>query len=104
MATSGSSTASRWPTCARLIDDVAARPRRGRAPEFGLSAFVIARETEAEAQAALLRLSELAKLDAPIRAVQRANTDPSFSDGADDGQDAAGRQQWRHRSRPGRQL
>jgi alkanesulfonate monooxygenase len=59
-----------------LIDDVAARPRLGAPLDFGLSAFVIARDTEAEAQAALLRLSELAKLDAPIRAVQRANTDP----------------------------
>jgi alkanesulfonate monooxygenase len=43
---------------------------------FGLSAFVITRESEAEAQATLQRLAELAKLDAPIRAVQRANTDP----------------------------
>ena len=59
-----------------LIADVASRPRQGPPLEFGLSAFVIARETEAEAHAALLRLSELAKLDAPIRAVQRANTDP----------------------------
>jgi alkanesulfonate monooxygenase len=59
-----------------LITDVSTRPRVGATLEFGLSAFVIARETEAEAQAALLRLSELAKLDAPIRAVQRANTDP----------------------------
>jgi alkanesulfonate monooxygenase len=59
-----------------LITDVAARPRGGSPLRFGLSAFVIARETEAKAQAALLRLSELAKLDAPIRAIQRANTDP----------------------------
>jgi alkanesulfonate monooxygenase len=59
-----------------LIADVAARPRKGKPLEFGLSAFIIARETEAEAEAALHRLSELARLDAPIRAVQRANTDP----------------------------
>ena len=59
-----------------LIADVSARPRVGPALGFGLSAFVIARESEAQAQAALLRLSNLAKLDAPIRAVQRANTDP----------------------------
>ena len=59
-----------------LIADVAGRPRSGKPLRFGLSAFVIARETEAQAQAALLRLSELAKLDAPIRAVQRLNTDP----------------------------
>lgn len=60
----------------RLIADVASRPRTGQPLEFGLSAFVIARKTETEAQTALLRLAELAKLDAPIRAVQRANTDP----------------------------
>ena len=50
-----------------LIADVASRPRSGPPLNFGLSAFVIARETEAEAQAALTRLSELAKRDAPIR-------------------------------------
>jgi alkanesulfonate monooxygenase len=59
-----------------LIADVASRPRQGAPLEFGLSAFVIARETEAEAHASLFRLAELAKLDAPIRAVQRTNTDP----------------------------
>jgi alkanesulfonate monooxygenase len=59
-----------------LIDNVASRARSGQPLNFGLSAFVIARETEAEAQAALTRLFELAKLDAPIRVVQRANTDP----------------------------
>ena len=60
-----------------LITDVTARPRGAKPPlRFGLSAFVIARETEAQAQEALVRLSELAKLDAPIRAIQRANTDP----------------------------
>jgi alkanesulfonate monooxygenase len=59
-----------------LITDVASRPRSGPPLRFGLSAFVIARETEAEAQAALNHLSELAAKDAPIRSVQRANTDP----------------------------
>jgi alkanesulfonate monooxygenase len=59
-----------------LIADVAGRPRLGAPLEYGLSAFVIARKTEDEAQAALLRLSELAKQDASIRVVQRANTDP----------------------------
>jgi alkanesulfonate monooxygenase len=59
-----------------LIDDVAARPRTGLPLNFGLSAFVIARKTEAEAQLALTHLFELASLDAPIRAVQRSNTDP----------------------------
>ena len=42
-----------------LIADVAARPRAGRPLRFGLSAFVIARETEAEAQAALAICSSL---------------------------------------------
>jgi alkanesulfonate monooxygenase len=60
-----------------LITDVAARPRSGPPLRFGLSAFVIARETEAEAQAHLERLFTLAALDAPIRAVQRGNTDPN---------------------------
>jgi alkanesulfonate monooxygenase len=60
-----------------LISDVGSRPRNGSPLEFGLSAFVVARETEAQAQSALLRLSELAKLDAPIRVIQHGNTDPS---------------------------
>jgi len=60
-----------------LIADVAARPRSGPPLRFGLSAFVIARATEAEAQAHLERLFALAALDAPIRAVQRENTDPN---------------------------
>ncbi|WP_428491158.1 LLM class flavin-dependent oxidoreductase [Rhodopila sp.] len=60
-----------------LIADVSARPRTGRTLQFGLSAFVIARDTEARAQAALVRLADLAKLDAPIRELQRANTDPA---------------------------
>jgi alkanesulfonate monooxygenase len=59
-----------------LIADVSGRPRQGAPLSFGLSAFVIARETEAEAQAVLVRLFELAAKDASIRRVQRANTDP----------------------------
>ena len=59
----------------RLIADVSTRPRVGEPLRFGLSAFVIARETEAEAQANLAHLFELAAKDAPIRAVQQANTD-----------------------------
>ena len=58
-----------------LIEDVAARPRPGAPLRYGLSAFVIARETEAEAQAHLAHLFALAAKDAPIRAVQKANTD-----------------------------
>jgi alkanesulfonate monooxygenase len=60
-----------------LIADVAARPRAGAPLRFGLSAFVIARPTEAEAQAHLLHLFDLASKDAEIRVVQRANTDPN---------------------------
>ena len=58
-----------------LIADVAARPRQGPPLRYGLSAFVIARETEAEADAVLRHLFALAAKDAPIRAVQRENTD-----------------------------
>jgi len=60
------------PDVQALIADVR---RRNAAMRFGLSAFVIARETEAEARAALDRLFALAQTDAAIRAVQRANTD-----------------------------
>jgi len=59
-----------------LIGDVASRPRAGAPLRFGLSAFVIARDTEAEAQAHLDHLFALAARDAPIRVVQRVNTDP----------------------------
>jgi alkanesulfonate monooxygenase len=41
-----------------------------------LSAFVIARATDHEAESAYQRLSALAAEDAPMRAIQRANTDP----------------------------
>ena len=63
---------------AALIADVARRQRpAGAGPlRFGLSAFPIARATRAEAEAHLAHLTELAKLDAPARAIQRANTDP----------------------------
>lgn len=56
---------------ARLLADVRARPRpAGAAPlRFGLSAFVIARETAAEAQEALAYAWELEALDRP--AVER---------------------------------
>ena len=64
------------PDVQALIADVAGRKRHGPTLDFGLSAFVIARRTESEAQDALQRLADLARLDAPIRVVQRANTDP----------------------------
>lgn len=60
-----------------LIADVAARPRGARSPlRFGLSAFVVARATDAEAQAEHRRLLALAALDAPLRAANKANIDP----------------------------
>jgi alkanesulfonate monooxygenase len=64
---------------ARLIADVASRTRRaGHAPlRFGLSAFVIARRTQAEAEAHLEHLFELAELDKPLRERQKANIDPN---------------------------
>lgn len=61
---------------AALIADVRRRPRPGPPLRFGLSAFVIARETAAEAKDAYEHLAALAANDAPVRAVQRANTDP----------------------------
>ena len=64
---------------AGLIKDVAARPRDGGVGEplrFGLSAFVIARSTAAEAEAAYQRLLQLAAKDAPMKAIQKQNTDP----------------------------
>ncbi|MEX3975201.1 LLM class flavin-dependent oxidoreductase [Paraburkholderia caribensis] len=63
---------------ARLIGDVSARTRRaGQAPlRFGLSAFVIARPTQAEADAHLAHLFALAELDKPLRERQKANIDP----------------------------
>ena len=60
---------------AALIADVASRPRKGAALRFGLSAFVIARPTEAAAMDNLAHLFALAEQDKDIRAVQHANTD-----------------------------
>ncbi|MEX3633814.1 LLM class flavin-dependent oxidoreductase [Paraburkholderia sp. BR14320] len=62
---------------ARLIADVSARTRpAGQAAlRFGLSAFVIARETAAQADAHLAHLFALADLDKPLRERQKANTD-----------------------------
>ncbi|HEU4658356.1 MAG TPA: LLM class flavin-dependent oxidoreductase [Capillimicrobium sp.] len=51
---------------ARLLADASARPRGDRPPlRFGLSAFVIARETEEEAAQALAEAWRLAALDQP---------------------------------------
>lgn len=59
-----------------LISDLRQRPRQGVALRFGLSAFVIARDTETEAHAYHRHLSDLAAKDSDIRAVQTANSDP----------------------------
>lgn len=61
---------------AALVKDVAARQRSGPPLRFGLSAFVVARETEKEAEVVHRHLLALAAEDAPMRAVQKANTDP----------------------------
>jgi alkanesulfonate monooxygenase len=62
---------------AGLINDLAARPRPGLPLRFGLSAFVIARATEQEAQAHHMHLFALASKDMQIRMTQHANTDPN---------------------------
>jgi len=59
-----------------LIADTAARPRRGPKLRYGLSAFVIARPTDAEAQEEHARILDIARQDAPLRDRQMANTDP----------------------------
>ncbi|WP_043351762.1 LLM class flavin-dependent oxidoreductase, partial [Methylobacterium sp. B1] len=60
---------------AALIEDVARRPAPNGPLRYGLSAFVIARETDAEAQAEQDRLLDLAQRDAALRADTRARTD-----------------------------
>jgi alkanesulfonate monooxygenase len=62
---------------AALIENERTRPRAGVSLRFGLSAFVIARETAAAAQAAYEHLLALAEKDAAIRARQKQNTDPA---------------------------
>jgi alkanesulfonate monooxygenase len=58
-----------------VIEDLRARPRNGSAPlRFGLSAFVIARESEAEAAAELEHLQSLS--DAESRPEISGGTDP----------------------------
>ncbi|MDB5412512.1 MAG: alkanesulfonate monooxygenase [Rubritepida sp.] len=60
-----------------LIADASRRPRKDAPLRYGLSAFVIARATEAEAQAAYERLATLAELDKPILARQAIHIDPA---------------------------
>lgn len=59
-----------------LIGDVRRRPRSGAPLRYGLSAFVIARETEAEANDAFERLLALAAKDADVHELQRRKADP----------------------------
>jgi alkanesulfonate monooxygenase len=58
-----------------LIASVRKLPRSGAPLRFGLSAFVIARETAGKAQAAYEHLVDLAHKDDEIRARQKQNTD-----------------------------
>ncbi len=60
-----------------LIASVRAQPRASAPLRFGLSAFVIARQTARAAQEAYEHLLNLAMKDAEIRARQRQNTDPA---------------------------
>jgi alkanesulfonate monooxygenase len=60
---------------AALIADVARRPAANEPLRYGLSAFVIARDTDAEAAAEHARLLALAQRDAALRADTRARTD-----------------------------
>lgn len=63
------------PDVEALISDVRRRPRRDAPLRFGLSAFVIARDTAAEAQSVYEHLLTLAAKDVQVRETQRANTD-----------------------------
>lgn len=64
------------PDVEALIADLRRRPRAGEPLRFGLSAFVIARQTEREAQAYYEHLLVLAAQDTDVRDVQRGNSDP----------------------------
>ena len=61
---------------AALIANVGARPRTSEPLRFGLSAFVVVRETGAEAQAEHARLLSLSSQDAELKEIQKRNTDP----------------------------
>jgi alkanesulfonate monooxygenase len=62
---------------AALIADARARPRSGAALRFGMSAFVIARDTDADAAAAHAAALDLARQDAPLLARTLAAADPA---------------------------
>jgi alkanesulfonate monooxygenase len=59
-----------------LIADIRRFPRSGPPLRFGLSAFVIARDTDAEAKEVLEDSFQLTKKDAALHANRAANTDP----------------------------
>lgn len=61
---------------AGLIADVARRPAANGPLRYGLSAFVVARPSDAEAEAEHERLIALSLRDAAIRADTQARTDP----------------------------
>jgi alkanesulfonate monooxygenase len=60
----------------KLIGGLPVSPRRRRPLRYGLAAFVIARETDAEAEEALACSFELTKKDSALHAQRAANTDP----------------------------
>jgi len=60
----------------RLIGEVRSRPRTIEPVKFGMAAFVIARETDAEAEEALAYAWELAVKDQPALAHVYENADP----------------------------
>jgi alkanesulfonate monooxygenase len=62
---------------AALIADARARKRAGAALRFGMSAFVIARETDAAADEAHAAALDLARQDAPLLARTLAAADPA---------------------------
>jgi alkanesulfonate monooxygenase len=62
--------------CVALITAVASRPRSGPPIRFALSAFVVARETDAEAEEELCYLLNLSQQDAPLRQILATRTDP----------------------------
>ena len=65
------------PQIEEKVADVSARPRSGAALRYGMSSFVIARETTQQAEAALADALELARQDAPLLQRTLAATDQS---------------------------
>ena len=61
----------------RLVADVGGRPRRNGSPiRFAMAAFVVARPTDADAEAELAELFRISEHDRPAKAALRANADP----------------------------